>query len=169
MNKRHKHFTEVKSERLTLVRRSSTSPAIRKIRTKTKMKHFIPTRWAERSTVCPYVRWQKYGAAGILVHCWRTCEVMQPFWQPIIRHPVQWFSARGDFAPPQRTSGSIWRHFNFWSMFGDREVSLASQGRSQGGYQTAYNAQDGLHHKELFLPKCQQRWSRETLISSSWR
>lgn len=99
MNKRHKHFTEVKSERLTLVRRSSTSPAIRKIRTKTKMKHFIPTRWAERLTVCPYVRWQKYGAAGILVHCWRTCEVMQPFWQPIIHHPVQWFSARGDFAP----------------------------------------------------------------------
>ena len=70
----------------TNMNKSSSSPVIREIQIKTKMRyHFTPVRMVIIKKSGNNRCWRGCGEIGMLLHCWWECKLVQPLWKTVWR------------------------------------------------------------------------------------
>ena len=66
------------------MKKCSKSLLIREMQIQTALRHNItPIRLANMTKQEDDECWRKCGRVGIVIHCWRSCELIQPFWRAI--------------------------------------------------------------------------------------
>ena len=76
-------FKEIKAI-YSHMKKCSKSLLIREVQIKTSLKYHITLiRLANMTKQEDDKCWRKCGRVGIVIHCWRSCELIQPFWRAI--------------------------------------------------------------------------------------
>ena len=66
------------------MRKYSKSLIIREMQIKTTLRdHLTPSRIAKMTAGESNESWRECGKIGTLMHCWWSCELIQPFWMAI--------------------------------------------------------------------------------------
>ena len=66
------------------MKKCSKSLLMREMQIKSTLRHHItPIRLSNIRKQQDDQHWRKCGRAGTLIHCWWSCELIQPFWRAI--------------------------------------------------------------------------------------